>query len=362
MKSVFQFLVLLTVALGAPAAHSALWEWSKTAATNATADPSINWSEGMSPSSVNDSARAMMARVAEWRDDIGGALTTTGTGFGYVVTTNQGLPTTPANGTLLAITVHATNIAGASLRADGGTIFTIESAPGVPLAADTLIAGSTYTVRFNASTFRWMIRDFYGNPFQVPLGGMILYTGTTVPSANYVFPVGQCISRTTYATYFAMVGQTFSACDGVTTFGVPDLRERMVGFLGTMGGASSPGRITSAGAGVDGSTIAAVGGLGGRFIDTVNLPNYTLPDTISFLDSGHSHNVTYSGGVPGVIVQNTAPGFSGSGSNNAGGGTVSVVSSTANLVKSGSVTSGGGGQVLHTMPPTMMLPIILRVL
>lgn len=42
----------------------ALWQWSTTAADNATADPSINWQEGQAPSTVNDSARAMMAAIA----------------------------------------------------------------------------------------------------------------------------------------------------------------------------------------------------------------------------------------------------------------------------------------------------------
>jgi hypothetical protein len=41
-----------------------LWQWSTTAANNASADPSINWAEGQSPSTVNDSARAMMAAIA----------------------------------------------------------------------------------------------------------------------------------------------------------------------------------------------------------------------------------------------------------------------------------------------------------
>lgn len=43
-----------------------LWNWSTTAANNATADPSINWQEGQAPSTVNDSARAMMAAIAAW--------------------------------------------------------------------------------------------------------------------------------------------------------------------------------------------------------------------------------------------------------------------------------------------------------
>src|SRR2546430_705143 len=54
-----------------------LYKWSKTAANNATADSTINWAEGMAPSAVNDSARAEMAAVAKWRDDISGTLSGT---------------------------------------------------------------------------------------------------------------------------------------------------------------------------------------------------------------------------------------------------------------------------------------------
>lgn len=43
-----------------------LWQWSTTAANNATAATNINWQEGQAPSTVNDSARQMMADVATW--------------------------------------------------------------------------------------------------------------------------------------------------------------------------------------------------------------------------------------------------------------------------------------------------------
>jgi hypothetical protein len=50
------------------------YKWSRTAASNATADSSVNWAEGQAPSSVNDSARALMASAAGFRDDIAGAI------------------------------------------------------------------------------------------------------------------------------------------------------------------------------------------------------------------------------------------------------------------------------------------------
>ena len=50
------------------------FRWSKTANNNANADGTINWAEGQAPSTVNDSARAMMAAAAKYRDDIAGVI------------------------------------------------------------------------------------------------------------------------------------------------------------------------------------------------------------------------------------------------------------------------------------------------
>lgn len=40
--------------------------WDTTAANNDDADSNVNWLEGQAPSTVNDSARAMMAAIAAW--------------------------------------------------------------------------------------------------------------------------------------------------------------------------------------------------------------------------------------------------------------------------------------------------------
>ena len=80
------------------------YNWSRTAASNATADSTVNWAEGQSPSSVNDSARAMMASTAAFRDDIAGAIATGGTSTAYTVSSNQVFDTLAwsrdANGTI----------------------------------------------------------------------------------------------------------------------------------------------------------------------------------------------------------------------------------------------------------------------
>jgi len=64
-----------------------MWKWSQTANSNTTADSTINWQEGQSPGSVNGSARALMAAVAKYRDDISGNLVAGGTTTAMTVTT-----------------------------------------------------------------------------------------------------------------------------------------------------------------------------------------------------------------------------------------------------------------------------------
>ena len=66
-----------------------VYKWSLVAAANASADSSINFAEGQAASTVNDSARAMMAAVAAWRTDFTGGLITTGTTTDYLLSTNS---------------------------------------------------------------------------------------------------------------------------------------------------------------------------------------------------------------------------------------------------------------------------------
>src|SRR4051812_79222 len=96
------------------------YNWSRTAASNATADATINWSEGQAPSTVNDSGRSMMASTAAFRDDISGALATGGTSTAYTLTSRQVFDTLAhMDGAMIAFTPHATNGASPTLNIDG---------------------------------------------------------------------------------------------------------------------------------------------------------------------------------------------------------------------------------------------------
>ncbi len=55
---------------------SSIYDWSIIASENAYVDENINWAEGQPPSTVNDSARAMMQRIKEYLLDNGGGIET----------------------------------------------------------------------------------------------------------------------------------------------------------------------------------------------------------------------------------------------------------------------------------------------
>lgn len=347
----FLAIALLWLAAAVPAS-AACYQWSKTAASNATADATINWAEGMAPSAVNDSARAMMARLAECRDDVSGSLTTGGTSTAYTLTTNQGLPNPPTTGQMISFTMNATNGASPTLVVDGGTAYALQSAPGVALASGTLALGSPYTATFSGSA--WIMRDFYATQLAVPLGAMLPYTGSTAPNSNFVLPIGQCISRTVYATYFAMVSTTFGTCDGVSTFGVPDMRAQIPVALDNMGG-SAANRLTSNANGC-GTAFTALGvtcanGNESRTLTIAQIPSHN--HTAS--QAAHSH--TLANANLNALYGNLNVGFNGV----AQGASVGAVS-TDSQTPAVTVNNAGGGGAHATVMPVIGVYYILRVL
>src|SRR5687768_8389803 len=94
---------------------SSIYDWSETAGDNDTADSDINWQENQIPSTVNNSARQMMGRVAEFRDDISGAILSTNVSNAFSVTTNSAF-TTQANGRVISFRASASNTGAATLN------------------------------------------------------------------------------------------------------------------------------------------------------------------------------------------------------------------------------------------------------
>lgn len=324
--------------------------WSRTAASNATADPAVNWAEGQAPSSVNDSARAMMASAAGFRDDIAGAIATGGTSTAYTVTSYQVFNSLAnMNGQTIAFTPHATNGATVTLNVDGLGAKPLRSAPSVELTAGVLVQGTPYTCLYNSSDAVFYLHNFYVNPYVAPIGGMMDYFGATTPNSAFVFPAGQAISRTTYATLFSLISTTYGVGDGSTTFNVPDVTGRVTAMK-----EASATRLTSSYFGGNSTVLGATGGLESHTLTQAQLPNVSL--------SSASLGVTLTNGDSVHRGASPSPAFAA-----AAGGTnvwrlsdVSVVTVTASV--SGTVPLGGSGSAHNVTQPTMIVNKILRVI
>jgi len=277
-----------------------LYKWSQTASADATADSTINWAEGQSPSSINDSARGMMAAIAKYRDDVAGAIVTTGSSTAYAVNTYQVFQSlSQLNGQVIAFTPHATNGAGSpniTLNVDGLGAKSIQLSPGVEIPAGTLIQGSPYVALYNASSGIFFLHNFFGNPYLIPIGASIDFWGSTAPNSSFVLPYGQAISRTTYAMLFSLLGTTYGTGDGSSTFNIPDLRGRVVAGKDDMGG-SSANRLTAADDGLNGDNLGATGGRETQTLETSNLPPYTPSGTIGGAITSNPYTIQIGNGT-----------------------------------------------------------------
>ena len=259
-----------------------LYKWSQTASADATADSTINWAEGQAPSSINDSARAMMAATAKYRDDIAGAIVTGGTATAYTVSSYEVFDALAhLNGQMIAFTPHATNAATVTLNVDSLGARPLRTAPNSELLAGTIIQGTPYVAVYNNADGVFYLRGFFGNPYNIPLSAGLPFFGTTAPNSSFAFPYGQPISRITYSTLFAMIGTTYGTGDGSTTFNLPDLRGRVLAGKDDMGG-SGAGRLTPSWFGTSPATLGAVGGSEKNALSSVNQLPQVTPSVASY--------------------------------------------------------------------------------
>ena len=160
----------------------------------------------------------------------------------------------------------------------------------------------------------------------IPTATIVPWTTSSVPT-GFLECDGAAVSRSTYATLFGLVGTTYGAGDGSSTFNVPNLADNVaVGKSGTKALASTGGANTV--------SVTATGNVGGSTanatLSTAQLASHSHPGGVSQAGTtqpnpnpstakvnvtntgstgsgqGHSHNMsaTFSGSaVNAAIIQ-----------------------------------------------------------
>jgi microcystin-dependent protein len=94
-------------------------------------------------------------------------------------------------------------------------------------SSDSIVAkranGNLTRMHMNQLIVPW--GNLTGVPTLPPSGTVTFYGGSSAPT-GYLICDGSAVSRTTYSILFGIIGSTFGAGDGSTTFNIPDLRQR----------------------------------------------------------------------------------------------------------------------------------------
>ena len=128
--------------------------WSTTAASNASADANINFAEGQTPASLNNSARAEMAAVKAFANQILGALTSGGSANAQTLTSDApgAISTAYAAGMGFVFRAGYTNSGACTLNVDGVGAKSIKKGGALAaLAANDIVAGGIYFVVYQAT-------------------------------------------------------------------------------------------------------------------------------------------------------------------------------------------------------------------
>lgn len=287
---------------------------------------------------------------------------------------------TPVNGDMQIIDACAGNVTTKNVSGLGTiTLSTSESQVSIIRLSGTVT--QTLVITLGAIIKSWIVENNTvnngfsmtftgstgtGNVIMPPPGSCQIYwDGTNVSFLNLGPRIGSYedfssasvplwISSCTVPPFLNCNGVTFNA----TTYPLlnailsgntlPDLRGRARFCLD-----QGQGRITGAGSSIDGSTRFSAGGSQNIQIQQTNLPAVTFPST-----QGISGSVTLSAAANGVI---NSAGVGGGANVTGGGGAYSIGVMTASLSASitGSVSSGGTGALMATMPPTIISGIMM---
>ena len=233
------------------------------------------------------------------------------------------------NGTLTAAgEIETGNMTiGGNLAVTGTTTHT---------GAVALNGGGTSTTPANGDSSTKIATTAFVAYNGTPSGSLLMWPTASAPS-GYLLCNGSAVSRTTYAALFAVVGTTFGAGDGSTTFNLPNYADRM-----------------PIGAGTIAASIGASGGSATTTLSTSNLPSHSHSATSTVTDTGHQHTIPIAGGNGSVNSSNDLVGSPGQDT-----GRVTETATTGITVAT-SIGNTGSGTAATTISPYLGINFIIK--
>lgn len=334
-----------------------LYAWSKTAATNSNADSSINWAEGQAPSSVNDSARAMMARLKEFVDDIAG-LTTAGSATAFTVSTNQVFASLALmDGASFTIVPNVTSGDNPTVAADGLTAKPWRQFTGANILAGAFVAGTPYRVRYSnannefithASASPWRTGDGRITLIAAADPGWVMADDGTIGSATSGGSNrANADTAALYAVLWNNVIDTWAPVTGGRgASAVADFAaNKSIALTKQLGRAIA---IAGSGSGLTARVLGQNLGEEGHALTAGEGPSHGHTGSGNVSDPGHNHNINEgTTGIAPPQAQVIAA------QNNLASSTNAIsVSGTGITVPSLNINSSGSGTAHNTMQPT----------
>jgi microcystin-dependent protein len=179
----------------------------------------------------------------------------------------------------------------------------------------------------------------------VPTGTIVDFAATSPPT-GWLICNGAAVNRVTYAALFAVIGTTFGAGDGSTTFNLPDCRGRVT--AGWDSGNTSARLNLADAAGVSASSIGNVGGEQVHALITAELAIHAH----AVSDPGHFHTVIElaTDGNPTLNVTGSPGQFR----------IYNATGNTSNVKTGITVSNSGNGTPHNIIQPTIIFNKIIR--
>lgn len=235
-----------------------------------------------------------------------------------------------AGGTNPSILIGPTTL---NVHATGPVAFFRKTQLGpLAMAGGEILTGNSYVATYDGT--EWVL-----DTDTAQVGRIEDWAGATAPPGSFLTN-GQAVSRAAYAALFSVIGSTYGAGDGVTTFNVPDYQGRVAVMT------DGAGRISTSC-----FASAAVGttcGAQSQTIAQANLPAVNL--------SSASLTASIGGQGTGVPVNSSAFSVSGPGVGLHAGSADGVLTSAVG----GTVPLGGSGTALPIVQPTLIANKIIR--